>query len=63
MRIRRSDLDRFLEEGSTKPSGGERFGVLVGPFESKEAAEAWRREHAIEAATDAQAEIVPFTRA
>lgn len=73
VRIRESALDLFLEDSSTQsPPAGEdgstqsppakHFAVLVGPFESRAVAEAWRDKHAIDA-LDCQAEVVPFTAA
>ena len=59
VRIRQSDLDRFLEAGSKRSEGAEQFAVLVGPFDSRQAAEAWRDEQATEA-TDLQAEVMPM---
>ena len=55
VRIRKSELDRFLEDGSAQSRPAERFAVLVGPFESQAAAEAWRDKHAVDV-PDAHAE-------
>ena len=59
VRVRRSELDRFLEKGPLDSAAPEQFAVLVGPFESEEAAEAWRAEHGLDTSS-VPGRVVPY---
>ena len=79
VRVRQSDLDRFLEAGTTKPEPkpveepsvgvmyhvtetGPEYRRAVGPFPSREAAEAWTAENGLDGSGERRGMVVPLRR-
>ena len=79
VRVRQSDLDRFLEAGTRKPepkpveepsvvvifhvtATGPEYRRAVGPFPSREAAEAWTAENGLDGSSERCGMVVPLRR-